>query len=192
SHVRPEDHRPAKTEVTKKKDIKNDMLMLGVKFDRPMTKTCFENDVEEIAWAFLFDSLFGKASPNYQDLIRKGLVNEAFEATAQCEPDYGHIVVYTETKKPASAAKALWNLLDTASNRLDLARFETAKRRLIGNYVQTFNNVSALAGFVLDYELEDVDVFDLIEAIDKITLDDLRALLPKLSIDARTTITYHR
>ncbi len=191
-HVKGEDRRPAKTSVTKKKDIKNDMLMLGVKFDRPTDKTCFENDVEEIAWAFLFDGLFGKASPNYQDLVRKGLVNEAFEATAQCEPDYGHIVVYTETKKPAAAAKALWNLFDTAMDKLDVRRFEAAKRRLIGNYVQSFNSISTLAGFVLDYELENVDVFDLIEAIDKITLDDLRALLPKLAKDARTTVVYHR
>ncbi|MCK7486059.1 MAG: insulinase family protein [Bacillus subtilis] len=158
---------PREASVRKKKDIKNDMLMLGVKFDRPTTKTCFENDVEEIAWAFLFDSIFGKASPNYQALVRKGLVNEAFDATAQCEPDYGHIVVYTETKKPAAAAKALWNLFDTAADRLDPVRFETAKRRLVGNYIQTFNSVSAIAGFVLDYELEGVDVFALIEAIDE-------------------------
>lgn len=188
----PEPHLPARPSLSRKKDIKNDMLMLGVKFDRPNGKSCFENDVEEIAWAFLFDCLFGKASPNHQDLVRRGYVNEAFEATAQCEPDYGHLVVYTETKKPEAAAKALWALFDRAAEHIDATRFETAKRRLVGNSVQSFNSVSALAGFVLDYELEDVDVFELIEAIDRITLDDLKALLPHLSSDARTSITYHR
>ncbi|MFA5006835.1 MAG: pitrilysin family protein [Candidatus Izemoplasmatales bacterium] len=188
----PESRIPAKTAVTKKKDIRNDMLMLGVKFGRPNGKSCFQNDVEEIAWAFLFDCLFGKASKNHRDLVRKGFVNEAFEASAQCEPDYGHLVVYTETKKPASAAKALWALFDHAADHLDPVRFETAKRRLVGNSVQSFNSVSALAGFILDYELEDVDVFELIEAIDRITLDDLKALIPALDSSARVSVVYRR
>ncbi|MFH0993110.1 MAG: pitrilysin family protein [bacterium] len=110
--ISPEDHVPAKRFVEKKKDIKNDLLMLGIKFDRPSGQTAFENDLEEIKWAFLLDAIFGKASLSYQDLIRKRLVNDAFEASAQSEPDFGHIVIYTETKKPQAAMKAIWALFD--------------------------------------------------------------------------------
>jgi len=189
---RPEDHVPAKTRVDRRKDIKNDMLMLGVKLDRPADRTPFANDLDEIAWSFVFDQLLGKASPSVQDLFRRGLANESLEASAQCEPDYGHLVVYTETKKPEAAAKALWSLFDRAGELLDPVRFETAKRRLVGNYIQAFNSISALAGFVLDYALEDVDVFDLIAAIDGLGIDDVRRILPQLRKDARVTVTYRR
>ena len=190
--ITPEDHVPAKRFVEKKKDIKNDLLMLGIKFDRPNGQTAFENDLEEIKWAFLLDSLFGKASLSYQDLIRKRLVNDAFEASAQSEPDFGHVVLYTETKKPQAAMKAIWALFDDATSLIDDTRFLTAKRRLLGNYIRTFHNISALAGFLLDYALSGVDVFELIAAIDAIERTDLIDLIPKLQKNARTAILYRR
>jgi predicted Zn-dependent peptidase len=188
----PEDHRPARTRIVKTRDLMNDMVMLGVKFDRPTAATPFENDIEEILWSFLFDALFAKSSANHQRLVKLGYINEGFEASAQCEPDYGHLAIYTESKKPEAAAKALWELLDSAKNHLDGSRFEIAKRRLVGNYVQAFDSISALAGLFLDFELEGVDTFRLIAAVDALTLDDVHGLLPKLQTDARVIVSYRR
>ncbi|MFH0993109.1 MAG: hypothetical protein V1761_02030 [bacterium] len=68
----------------------------------------------------------------------------------------------------------------------------TAKRRLLGNYIRTFHNISALAGFMLDYALSGVDVFELIAAIDAIVQTDLIELIPKLQRSARTAVLYRR
>jgi len=181
-----------KRQIAKKKDVKTDMLMLGIKLDSTVMKSALANDMEEIRLAFLFDNVFGKTSLAYRNLMDHQLINDTFEFSVTVEDDYGFILLYTETKKPAKTKKALLDLLAHLPDHFtDEERFLVSKRKLLGNYIQTFDHISALSSFLTEYFITGVDLFQLFETIHKVEFSDLKTLYAGISEQAIAVVHYH-
>jgi len=181
-----------KAAVVKKKDIKTDMLMFGVKLDKSEPRTAFENDIDEIRLAFLFDNVFGKTSVAYRDLMNRRLINDTFEFSITTEEDYGFILIYTESKKPAAAKKAILGLLlSVIKNFSDEARFTTAKRKMLGNFIQTFDHISALAQFLTEYFVSGVDLFHLFQVVGDLTFAEIQQEIRQFDESSIAVVHYH-
>lgn len=178
--------------LSRKRDVKTDLLMVAVKLDRRIPVSPLENDLGEIRLAFLLDNVFGKTSKKYRDLMDRRLVNDAFEFSASSEEDYGFILLFTETKKPEAARKALSeDLLRLGELATDEGRFEIAKKKMLGNFIQTFDHISSLCAFLTEYYVSGVDPFGLLRKVGEMTFADLREHLPAISGSALAAVHYH-
>ena len=190
--LRHEDPAVRRGSWTQKRDVKSDLLMIGVKLDRRTPATPLDIDLEEIRLAFALDNVFGKTSRKYRDLMDRRLVNDAFEFSASVEADYGFLLVFTETKKAEAAKKALSeDLLHLSALVEDEERFEIAKKKMLGNFIQTFDHVSSLCSFLTEYYVSGVDPFDLLRKVGQMTFSDLRGHLPEITAASLAAVRYH-
>jgi predicted Zn-dependent peptidase len=151
------------------------MMMFGIKLDKTKSASAYENDIAEIKLAFEFDNVFGKTSPVYRDLMDRQLINDTFEFSITNEDDYGFILIYTESKKPQATKKALLDLLKNIDRHLtDENRFLISKRKMLGNFIQTFDHISALSSFLTEYFLSGVDLFQLFQDVDNISFQTIQ------------------
>lgn len=187
-----EEPRVHRSLVSKKKDVKTDLLMLGIKLDKTKTLTPMENDIEEVKWAFLFDNVFGKTSKVYRDLMDRKLINDTFEFSVTLEDDYGYILLFTETKKPARTKKALMEvLLRLPEYFSDEERFAISKKKMFGNFIQSFDHISAISSILTEYLVSGVDIFRLHESIARLSFQSLKEEYPVFSDQSVAVVHYH-
>jgi predicted Zn-dependent peptidase len=122
----------------------------------------------------------------------KQLINDTFEFSITDEEDYGFIVIYTESKKPAATKKAILQLLKHLPEQLeDERRFQIAKRKMLGNFIQTFDHVSALSSFLTEYFVSGVDLFQLFQIVGTISFADLKNEFLGYSHPSVCCVHYH-
>jgi predicted Zn-dependent peptidase len=120
------------------------------------------------------------------------LINDTFEFSITVEDDYGFILLYTETKKPAKTKKALLELLVHLPEHVtDEERFLVSKRKLLGNYIQTFDHISALSSFLTEYFISGVDLFQLFEVIHEVQFSDLKTAYAGIPESSIAVVHYH-
>ena len=188
-----EDIAVQKKQVSVLKDVNTDMLMFGIKLDKTKDTSAFENDLFEIKLTFLFDIVFGKTSDIYRQLMDKHLINDTFEFSVTSEKDFGYVLLFTESKKPIATKKAILDLLSHLEEHFtDEFRFLLAKKKMLGNFIQSFDHISSLTGFLTEYVMSGVDVFQLFFAVNDITFLEVKANIPKITDDTCTVVHYHR
>lgn len=187
-----EDAAVKKASVSKKRDVKTDMLMIGIKLDRHQSQPAIENDLAEIRLALLLENVLGKTSKNYRDLMDKRLINDTFEFSVSTEDDYGFVLLFTETKKPQATKKALLGLLKRVKElAVDESRFEIAQKKMLGNFIQTFDHVSSLCSFLTEYYVSGVDLFELLQLVNQVRFEDIRTLTPDFQEESFSVVHYH-
>jgi predicted Zn-dependent peptidase len=178
--------------LNRRRDVKSDQLMMGIKLDKRRPQSPLEDDLAEIRLAFLLDNVFGRTSPLYRQWMDQRWINDTFESSVTVEEDYGFILLFTETKKPEATAAAFREaILGIQSRFADENRFEIAKRKMIGNLLQTFDHVGSLGGFLTDYYSSGVDPFELLRRVATLTFSEIRELSPTFSEAAMATVRYH-
>jgi predicted Zn-dependent peptidase len=188
-----EDISVQKKQISVFKDVNTDMLMFGIKLDKTKDTSAFENDLFEIKLTFLFDIVFGKTSDVYRQLMDKHLINDTFEFSVTSEKDFGYVLLFTESKKPIATKKAILDLLSHLEEHFtDEFRFLLAKKKMLGNFIQSFDHISSLTGFLTEYVMSGVDIFQLFFAVNDITFLEVKANIPKITDDTCTVVHYHR
>jgi len=177
--------------VNKLKDVSLPMLMVGLRFGHQQGRSTFDDALDEVKLAFLLTGVFGKGAKPYQALSKKKLINDSFEFMANYESTYGHLILYTETKKPDATAQAILHELQSLVSLLpDRLQFHLAKRKLIGEYLEVFNNVSSLANFVMEYFTKGINIFEFYRELGQIQYSDLPVVQQLIQLSALTTVCY--
>jgi len=179
--------------INKKKDVSIPMLMMGLRFSHSSNRHPFEDALEEVKLAFLLTGVFGKGAKPYQLLSKKRLINDSFEFMANYESTYGHLILYSETKKPDITSQAILEVLQSLIHDLPSPlQFQLAKRKLIGEYLEAFNNVSHLANFVMEYFAKGINLFDFYRELGKIQYSDLQEVQQLIQLTGLTTVCFHK
>jgi len=188
----PTESEPDQSQVVNKlKDVSLPMLMVGLRFGHQQGRSTFDDALDEVKLAFLLTGVFGKGAKPYQALSKKKLINDSFEFMANYESTYGHLILYTETKKPDATAQAILHELQSLVSLLpDRLQFHLAKRKLIGEYLEVFNNVSSLANFVMEYFTKGINIFEFYRELGQIQYSDLPVVQKLIQLSALTTVCY--
>lgn len=125
----------------------------------------------ELTYGLMWQMLCGRSSPLFQDLYRQGLINDRFYARYGASTTFGFSTIGGETPDPASLEAQLLEGLNQASLREeDLVR---AKKREMGDYISLFQNPEELAYGFNHLFFRQVDIFDYMDTVLSITLDDI-------------------
>jgi len=180
-------------EISRYYDSLTDLVLVGVKL-KPLI-SAQEEDIalQELKLSLLIDNLFGKSTPIFKKLQASRIVNNAYDINVACDKEFAYLTFFTETKKCEKTIVAFKSMIEAIRNTaIDGEEFAIQKKKLLGGFVQVFDSVSRANAMLSEYYLRNIDVFRLIEAIDKLDKQDLESLKDEIAFGAVACVCYKR
>ncbi|WP_245528283.1 EF-P 5-aminopentanol modification-associated protein YfmH [Halanaerobium praevalens] len=165
-------------EAVAKKLVKEKMNI-----SRPIVQMAFKDPVKsqkpaeiikkEYIVNLLLDIVFGRSSKNYNELYDKGIIDNSFSCSYNKKPDYAYVHLHGESHKPDLMREKIKEKLVKIDQTEIEKNFERIKRKYQGSFIRLFNNFNNLASEFINYRRLGIDIFELAEIIDAISLEDL-------------------
>lgn len=168
---------PREKRVTHNMVVARPIVNIGFK-DRRTSETGWNALMKEIATTFALEIVLGKGSDLYQSLYEEGLINEKFSMGYSSGKGYGLTVLHAETPDPDRLEKAILDGLKRyADEGLKEEDFVREQRKAIGQFLGVFNQPEEIAQYFNEYYFRGIHPFDYLEALTKITFDEVRRRL---------------
>lgn len=168
-------------------DKKNEILKMDVVMPKVIVSMKI-NDIlndskerlkRELSMNLLLDLLFSKSSPLYEQWTNEGIINSSFSANFTQERDYSFLQIGGDTFEPEKLKEKIMEVIlsiqDYEVNSID---FERVKKKNIGVLIGVFNSPESIANLFSRYYFEGHMIFDLIDTLDELTIQDILNLKP--------------
>jgi predicted Zn-dependent peptidase len=144
----------------------------------------------ELTMNVLLDLLFGKSSENYNQLYNDGLIDETFSFDYTQEQGFGFAMIGGDTGEPDKLADTLEKMLLEAKNQsvFNEDQLERAKRKKIGAFLRAVNSPEYIANQFTRYAFNDMNLFDVVPTLEKITLNDVQSLASEVISEERFSV----
>lgn len=169
------------TEYTEEKlSVASPIFALGFKesIDTPerTQKEILESNI-------IMDIICGKTSSLYGEMLSEGLINTAFDFEYFCGYGYAATLFSGESSNAREVRKRIINrICSLQKNGIDKEDFERIRRKLYGRAIMSYNDIEEVANNMISSAFADECVFDDVEILSALTLDDVNERLRK-SID---------
>ncbi len=162
-------------------DIMIPSVLFGIKLplapDEPFRKRLRAR----IAYAILFDLVFGKTGDVHEELLDKGVINDSYGIDLVFGETYAHALIGTETEAVAAFEKRLQTeLASLAEKDIAEADFLRVKRQLYGGFIQSLDNLETLAHQYGEYIRHGVSYYDMLALARSVTKEEVLALRNKI------------
>lgn len=172
------------------REVANKLVEEKMNIARPMVQIAFKDPVEnelpsqiikkEYIINLLLDIVFGRSSKNYNQLYDDGIIDNSFSCTYHKKPDYAYVHLHGESNKPNQMREKIKEKLVDVDHDEIKNNFQRIKRKYQGSFIKLFNNFNQLAAEFINYKRLGIDIFELAEIIDQITLEELIAYSDKI------------
>ncbi len=122
----------------------------------------------------LTEIITGEGSRFYREAYDSNLINSTFSSELFTGPNYFAVLFDGESREPQKVYKVLNSAISGfKKNGILPDEFETAKRAVYGRYVRGFNNVENISYSLITAHFQNVDLYDMIEAVAKVSFEDV-------------------
>ncbi|WP_066068731.1 EF-P 5-aminopentanol modification-associated protein YfmH [Neobacillus soli] len=144
----------------------------------------------ELTMNVLLDLLFGKSSENYNQLYNEGLIDETFSYDYTQEQGFGFAMIGGDTSEPSKLAEKLERMLLDAKNKNGFSeeQLERAKKKKIGGFLRAVNSPEYIANQFTRYAFNEMNLFDVVPTLEKITLMDIQSLAAEVISEERFSV----
>ncbi|MGG5252884.1 EF-P 5-aminopentanol modification-associated protein YfmH [Neobacillus sp. SM06] len=144
----------------------------------------------ELTMNVLLDLLFGKSSENYNQLYNEGLIDESFAFDYTLEQGFGFAMVGGDTSDPDRLAEALEKMLKSVKNGslFSNEQLDRAKKKKIGAFLRAINSPEYIANQFTRYAFNDMNLFDVVPTLEKMTLTDVEKLAAEVIAEERFSV----
>jgi predicted Zn-dependent peptidase len=144
----------------------------------------------ELTMNVLLDLLFGKSSENYNQLYNEGLVDETFSYDYSQEFGFGFAMIGGDTKDPDQLAERLEKMLiaTKSGNAFTQDQLERAKKKKIGAFLRSINSPEYIANQFTRYAFNEMNLFDVVPTLEKISLHDVQSLAEEVISEERFSV----
>lgn len=165
----------AQTERTLSMDVTKPKLSFGMK--------CTETDVSgeemllrELASELVMDVLFGRSSDFYANAYKDGLIDESYSYSFMLENGFGFSMVSSDSENPEDLEKAIRTTLKEATTTWPITDedLDRQRKRKIGQFMRSLNSIEFIANQFTRYSFNDMNLFDVVPTLEKMTLEDLK------------------
>lgn len=149
----------------------------------------FTPEKQEIVMSFLTDLLFAKSANLFQDLINKQIITSDYEYnyTQDHTFNYAYNQLFFTCNDEDELTNYLYNYFKKdLRQEIKAEEFEAVKAKYLGDYLRIFNNPETIANTFISYHFLGYDLFNIIETIKNVTLDDLYQALKLFNLDFST------
>lgn len=128
---------------------------------------------QDLISSMLLEILVGKGSELYQELYAEGLIDDSFSVSFSGEADYGMTVLGGYTNNPNRLHEALQTGLLKKVGNIKKEELERVRKRMIGDYITSFDSMKATAQNFVGYYFKDMNLFSELKLLNEITLEEL-------------------
>ncbi|PLR94884.1 EF-P 5-aminopentanol modification-associated protein YfmH [Bacillus sp. T33-2] len=132
--------------------------------------------MNELSINVMLDILFGKSSGNYAELYDEGLIDDTFSYDYTQEQGFGFAMVGSDTRDPDVLAEKIQSMLLTAKTGEAFTEENLSRsiKKKIGSFLRAVNSPEYIANQFTRYAFNDMDLFDVVPTLEKISLDDIK------------------
>ncbi|MGM9945326.1 MAG: EF-P 5-aminopentanol modification-associated protein YfmH [Lysinibacillus sp.] len=144
----------------------------------------------ELAVAIALECLFGRASTLYTQLYEAGLIDESYAFDFSLEKGYGFALIGSDTNKPDELVSAIKGRLKEAQDGsiFKAEDVERIKRKRIGSFLRALNSLEFIANQFTRYKFNDMNLFDAVPTVEKLTVEDVREAFKSLQGEEQQTV----
>lgn len=167
-------------------DIAQPLLYVGIK-DNDVPDTPAKRSKKAAAVDVLLEMLFGKSSALYNDLYENGDVL-AMRSYYEMSETYAYACIYALCDDPMKVRDRICACFAQAQKQgLDKRAFLRAKRMLYAQDVTAFDSTEEMATACMDAVLDGYDIFDEIDDMAQVTMEDVEKVLNAMFVSTQTS-----
>lgn len=144
---------------------------------------------KDLLQSMVIDHYFSKGGQFYQTLYNEKLIDASFYFETNLEKNFGYSFIGSNTDQPdqfASKVKEL--LLTTNTAKLSTEEFDRMKKKKIGQLLRAMNSLEFTANKYIHYQTLNIDFFEVIPAIQSLTLEEVNNFVQSWIQDDRLAV----
>ncbi|MBC2263040.1 insulinase family protein [Listeria booriae] len=142
----------------------------------------------EMTGDIMLELLFGTTSAAYLDLYDQGIIDDTFGFDYSLQDSFSFVLIGGDAKNPdlqeSKIKETLENAIQTGFNEADL---ELIKRKKMGQFLRSLNSPEFIANQFSQYIFEEASLFDILPAIEAVTVADVDNFLKRIYLEDRVT-----
>lgn len=143
------------------------------------------NILAQVTGEIVCDIIAGESSRLYRRLYDEGLINATFGSETMAGRGYLATVFSGESRNPRLVADEIAKEIERLGQEgISPEDFARAKKACYGRYIGIYSSVEAMAGMMLLAELADIGVYQPLDLLEQLTLNDAQAYLRE-NLDCR-------
>lgn len=164
------------------------MPYLGVGFKLTPAENITKLYQQELALSILLKMYLSPTSDNYQNLLKKGLINQSFMFSPMQSVGALALLVASMTEKPALLEQEIKRILVNLKRKtIDEAAFAREKKVMQGGFIRALNSLENFNISFMSTLPCGITLFDIPQLIESLTIADLSALASDIKAKNMTT-----
>ena len=159
-------------------EVSTPIFMIGIKDKLPVSEEVVK---KHIAIEIILNMLIGKSSNLYKELYSSGDLLAEPDLYYEFAKQYAHVLVGGQSKNPEKIyEKFKSEIAEFKEKGLNTEHFERIKRKIYGDYVVEYNNVSDIARMFMADSFKGINSFDYIEKYNTVTKEYTEQVLKEV------------
>ncbi|WP_419884135.1 EF-P 5-aminopentanol modification-associated protein YfmH [Peribacillus sp. B-H-3] len=178
-----------KKSQTIRMNVQTPKVMVGVKAVN-VNQSGKEMLKAELAANLLLEMLFGKSSPLHEELYNEGLIDQSFSYDYTQEQGFGFALVGGDTEQPEQLTEKLRTILLSAKSGKGISEDSLSRtiKKKIGSFLRSLNSPEYIANQFTRYAFNDMNLFDVVPALEEISFKDIQKTAAELIDEDRITV----
>ncbi len=176
-----------KSLVEQSMQVSKPIFNIGFK-DTDIPSDPLERQRKDAVMAILNEMLFSRAGELYSSLVEDKLISPSWSDGYTISAAFAYNSIAGEASEPKLVLEKILSYIEKArAECFSDEDFKRAKRVMYAEAVRLFDSVESIANTLFSFVCEDASIFEYADALDSVTLDDVKAAFEK-SFD-RSTVT---
>ena len=182
-----EPEKVVKNRVEQTMDVSQPLFAIGIK-DKVVEEK--ERVKKHIAIEILLNILIGKSSKLYKDLYDSKVLFSTPSLDYEFSRGYAHALITGQSQNPEEVYKRFKEQVNKIkSNGINSDEFDRIKKRIYGEYVKEYNDISDIARMFLSDFFKGINSFEYLEEIEIINKEYIEQILNEVFDDEKMIIS---
>ncbi len=169
--------------VEEKMEISLPCFMLGYK-DKVEKEKFAKKD---LAMDIIFYLILGRSSKLYQDLYNEGLIYSELGYDYEFSKTYSHFLIQGQSTQPEKVIERIKEEIEKFKQTgFEEEEFLRIKKKLYGEYVKEYNDISVIANNLLGDYMKDLTPFIYFEEFDTLTKSEVEEILKEVLVEEKS------
>lgn len=179
----------AKDKDILKMNVQTPKVMIGIKAT-DVFQTGEQLLKRELATNIYLEMLFGKSSSLHEGLYEEGLIDQSFSYDYTQEQGFGFALIGGDTANPEKLTKSLLEILENSKKGTGLSEesLQRTIKKKIGSFLRSLNSPEYIANQFTRYAFNEMNLFDVVPVLEKLTMEDIEQIANDLISEERTTV----
>jgi predicted Zn-dependent peptidase len=142
---------------------------------------------KDLAMDIIFYLILGRSSKLYQDLYSEGLIYSELGYDYEFSKTYSHFLIQGQSTQPEKVIERIKEEIEKFKQTgFEEEEFLRIKKKLYGEYVKEYNDISVIANNLLGDYMKDLTPFIYFEEFDTLTKSEVEEILKEVLVEEKS------